>query len=102
MHEIDTSNHDATFETKEIVWDSLPFADIELEIHEDSGYSVHAADTYIIPPNTECVIPATFKDCHLTETLGMIEPIQTYLDALMFAVLQHLCQYLHLVLFLFD
>ena len=53
MHEIDTSNHNATFETKDIVPDSLPFADIEPEIHDDSGYSVHAADTYIISPNSE-------------------------------------------------
>ena len=73
-HEIDTSNHDTTFETEKIVQDSLPFADIEPEIHEDSGYSIHAADTYIIPPHSECVIPATFKDCHLTETIGLIEP----------------------------
>ena len=35
---------------------------------------VHAADTFVIPSPSECIIPETFRQYHLAETTGLIEP----------------------------
>ena len=44
-------------------------------MHEtDREILIHAADTFEIPANSECVIPATFRENGLTETTGIIEP----------------------------
>ena len=39
----------------------------------DREILIHAADTFEIPANSECLIPATFRENGLTETTGIIE-----------------------------
>ena len=52
--------------------DELPFFNTIPE--HDSDIRIHAADTYEIPANSECVISGTFREHGLAETMGMIEP----------------------------
>ena len=60
----DTTIHD--FEDELPFFNTVPEADREILIH--------AADTFEIPANSKCVIPATFRENGLTETTGIIEP----------------------------
>ena len=54
----DTTIHD--FEDELPFFNTMPQADCKILIH--------AADTFEIPANSECVIPATFRENSLTET----------------------------------
>ena len=60
----DTTIHD--FEDELPFFNTVPEADREILIY--------AADTFEIPANSECVIPATFRENGLTDTTGIIEP----------------------------
>lgn len=51
----------------------LPFLNAEPECKQTTGTSVLAADTFMIPANSECVIPVKFKEHALAETIGLIE-----------------------------
>ena len=63
------SNADTTIYDFE---DALPFFNTVPEA--DRGILIHAADTFEIPANSECAIPATFRENGLTDTTGIIEP----------------------------
>ena len=60
----DTTIHD--FDDELPFFNTVPEADREILIH--------AADTFEIPANSECVIPATFRENSLPETTGIITP----------------------------
>ena len=62
-------NADTTIQDFE---DDLPFFNTVPET--DCQILIHAADTFEIPANSECVIPATFRENGLTETTCVIEP----------------------------
>ena len=68
-------NYDNDYD--ESMGDELPFANAKPECQQTGGVSVHAADTFIIPTNSECVIPASFKEHGLAETIGLVEPNAT-------------------------
>ena len=50
--------------------DHLPFFNTVPET--DREILIHAADTFEIPANSECAIPATFRENGLTEMTGII------------------------------
>ena len=53
-------------------WVNLPPFD---ELGKSSTeISIHAAETFIIQPYSECVIPATTKEANYSDTSGLIEP----------------------------
>ena len=50
--------------------DDLPFFNTVPETNCE--ILIHAADTFEIPANRECVIPATYHENGVTETTGII------------------------------
>ena len=54
----------------------FPFSQCELDSSspQQQSFAIHAAETYILPLNSESVIPATFRAHDVAELTGLIEP----------------------------